>query len=104
MGLKTTRHEGSLPQRFSLIEVAEGDGLAISTVRDTPEGMVVRVYETEGRGQKAAQLRFAFPLKAAFETNLIEQEASPLPLTSGERSLTFDITPFEIKTFRLVFS
>ena len=104
MGLKTTRHEGSLPQRFSLMEVAEGDGLAVSTVRDTPEGMVVRVYETEGRGQKAAQLRFTFPLKAAFETNLIEQEASPLPLTSGERSLTFDITPFEIKTFRLVFS
>ncbi|MDA0338004.1 MAG: glycosyl hydrolase-related protein, partial [bacterium] len=101
LGLKATRHEGPLPQRFSLIEV-DGDSLAVSTVRDTPAGMVVRVYETGGRARTGAQLRFAFPLLEACETNLIEQEARPLPCPPGSQDLVFDITPFEIKTFRVV--
>lgn len=74
----------------------------MSTVRDTPQGTVVRVYETEGRAQAGAQLSFAFPLAEAAETNLIEKEAQPMPYTPGSQTLIFDIGPFEIKTFRVM--
>ena len=100
-GLKATKHPGRLPQRFSLIEV-KGESLAVSAVRDTPQGTVVRIYETEGRAQAGAQLHFAFPLDSAAETNLIEKEVRPLACTPGTQTLTFDIAPFEIKTFRVV--
>ncbi|MCC7264749.1 MAG: hypothetical protein IT369_19710 [Candidatus Latescibacteria bacterium] len=101
LGLKTTKHAGRLPQRFSLIEV-KGENLAVSTVRHSAEGTVVRVYETEGRSQAGAQLRFAFPIQSAAETNLIEREAQPVACTPGSQILSFDIAPFEIKTFRVV--
>ena len=99
LGLKTTKHPGRLPQRFSLIEVS-GESLAVSAVRDTPQGTVVRVYETEGQAQAGAQLRFAWPLEEAAETNLIEKEARPMDCAGN--TLTFDIGSFEIKTFRVI--
>lgn len=95
--LKATKHRGRLPKRWSLIEV-QGESVAVSALRATPGGTVVRVYETEGRKQ-AAKLRFAWPLCKAEETNLIEEEERPLSW-SGD-TLDFELGPFEIKTFRV---
>lgn len=55
LGLKTTKHPGYLPQRISLIQVI-GSNLAVSAVRSTPQGIVVRVYETDGQACVGAQL------------------------------------------------
>ena len=47
-------------------------------------------------------LRSAASLRSAQETNLIEKEPRAVSVAPDGRSLTFDIGPFEIKTFRLV--
>jgi alpha-mannosidase len=98
IALKVAKHPGRLPRRWSLVEV-EGESLAISALRHTPQGTVVRVYETEGRQEAGAGLRFAWPVVRAEETNLIEQEARSLSCEG--KVLRFEIGPFEIKTFRV---
>ena len=75
--------------------------MVVSAVRHSPDGMIVRVYETEGRAAPGVTLRLAARLAEASETNLIEKEARPVQVEPDGRSLRFDIGPFEIKTFRL---
>ncbi len=78
-----------------------GSNLAVSAVRSTPQGIVVRVYETDGQVCVGAQLCLSFPIQAAAETNLIEAEARTISCIPGTRIVQFNIGPFEIKTFRL---
>jgi alpha-mannosidase len=116
--VKTAKHPGRLPQRLSLWSVsaanvvvsavrasapagAEDDRSSRPTDHPRPQGIVLRVYEAEGRAVRGVTLRSAYPLAGAVETNLIEKEARPLDGTLDEQSLSFDIDPFEIKTFRV---
>jgi len=122
--VKAGKHPGRLPQRLSLWSVS-AENVVVSAVRATPQGaecagappgplpIVLRVYEAEGRAVRGVTLRSAYGLASAVETNLIEKEArpaecvrvprGPLPLDGGldEKSLSFDLGPFEIKTFRV---
>ena len=97
--LKTANRPGRLPQRLSLFEVSAPNVL-ISAVRATPAGTIVRLYESEGRETTGVTLTPAAPIESAHQTNLIEKEASAAAVENG--SITFDIGPFEIKTFRLI--
>ncbi|HZO90178.1 MAG TPA: glycoside hydrolase family 38 C-terminal domain-containing protein [Chthonomonadaceae bacterium] len=89
---------GRLPQRMSLFSVS-ADNVVISAVRASPAGTVVRVYEAEGRAASNVVLRSWARLESVEETNLIEKEGRPLPVGTEGRSFTFDLGPFEIKTF-----
>ena len=60
-----------------------------------------RVYEAEGRDVRGVALRSAFAMTGAVATNLIEKEARPLDSGPDEKSFSFDIGAFEIKTFRV---
>lgn len=62
------------------------------------DGLIVRVYESQGSRGKAA-IDFGFALKAAAECNLMEVYETDLPV-DGSR-LNFTIKPYEIKTFRI---
>ena len=73
----------------------------VSTVRATPQGVVVRIYEAEGKAVNGATLTAASGIVSACETNLIEREARALEV-SAEGVVRFDLTPFEVKTFLLV--
>ncbi|HLK57788.1 MAG TPA: glycoside hydrolase family 38 C-terminal domain-containing protein, partial [Chthonomonadaceae bacterium] len=98
---KAEQRTGRLPKRLSLFTVS-ADNVIVSAVRATPQGIVVRVYESEGRTSAGVTLRSAVALGVAQETNLIEKEAHSLSRAPDGRALTFDIGPFEIKTFRLI--
>jgi alpha-mannosidase len=101
IAVKAGKRAGRLPKRLALFAVS-AESVVVSAVRATPQGVVVRVYEAEGQAESGVTLRSAVPIEKACETNLIENEAKEVPLAPDGISLTFDIGPFEIKTFRLV--
>lgn len=99
MASKVTTHSGRLPQRLSLFEVS-AENVAVSAIRATAQGLVVRVYETEGKAASGITLTTATLLHAAQETNLIEKEGQSVPVVE-DHTIRFDIGAFEIKTFVL---
>ncbi|GIO11360.1 alpha-mannosidase [Cohnella xylanilytica] len=72
----------------------------IEAVKKAEDGddAIVRLYESAGASAKA-RISFGLPCAEAWETNLMEEDASPLALTEGGVELAF--RPFEIKTIRL---
>jgi len=62
------------------------------------DGIIVRVYESQGARCSAA-LTFGFPVQGAAECNLMEVFEQKLPVTDNR--LAFYIKPYEIKTFRI---
>ena len=62
------------------------------------DGLIVRVYESQGARCHAA-VEFGFPVKDAAECNLMEDYERDVPM-NGSR-LEFYIKPYEIKTFRV---
>jgi alpha-mannosidase len=101
--LKAAKQTGALPARHSLFEVS-APNVVVSAVKATAEGIVIRVYEAHGEETNTVTLRSAAEIQAAWETNLIEKEASPLAVNTAERSISFEIGKFEIKTFLLRFA
>jgi alpha-mannosidase len=99
IAVKAQKHAGRLPQRASLFTVS-AENAVVSAVRATSEGIVVRVYEAEGKAISGISLSARAAILSACETNLIEKEATPLPL-SESGTVRFDLAPFEIKTLRL---
>lgn len=100
---KVEKREGRLPQRLSLFTVS-AENVAVSAVRATEKGLVVRVYETNGKATNGVQLTAATLITSAQETNLIEKEGQTVPVSGDGSTLTFDIGAFEIKTFLLTVS
>lgn len=101
IALKAGSHAGSLPARQSLYAVC-AENVAVTAIRHTPAGTVVRVYEAEGKATANVNLSSAFPIASALETNLIEAEGVAAKMEGG--SVVFDIGAFEIKTFVLTHS
>jgi alpha-mannosidase len=86
--------EGSL---FSL----DADNIVIETVKPAEDGtpdVIVRLYEAK-RSATRCQLATSLPVVSAAQTDLVEEDASELPLSGGKVAL--DFRPFEIKTVRL---
>ncbi len=93
---------GSLPEKLSFLKIS-GETIVLSAVKETPHGMIVRFYEAAGKRVEDASLETAWPVSAAYWTNLIEKDEQPIPLGGETRRIPFAIRPFEIKTIRLVF-
>lgn len=90
-------HPGRLPKRWGMIE-ASTERMVVSVLKPGRDGTtVVRVYEPSGERLQGARIRLS-GLRAAAESNLIEDAGREIPVT-GE-AFTFDLKPFEIKTFR----
>jgi alpha-mannosidase len=93
-------HPGPLPARWGLLRIEGGDHVVISALKPSRDGEVaVRVYEAAGIAAPGVKMHFTLPLRSAREANLIEDPAATLPLQ--DNSFSFDLRPFEIKTFRL---
>jgi alpha-mannosidase len=85
--------------RQSLCSV-EGEAVIIESVKAPEAGMngktlVLRLYESLG-GRARTTLRFFRDLSQVHETNMLEENARPLPFTGNE--LVLEFKPFEIKT------
>jgi alpha-mannosidase len=57
------------------------------------------VYEASGQPVPGAELRLDARLLEAQETDLLENAQRELPVE--DKTLRFDLGPFEVKTFRL---
>jgi len=83
----------------SLLEV-EGSGVVVTAFKpaEDGDGWVLRLYEAHG-GRGPVQVRFAQPPTRAVATNLVEEPEDGLDLAGS--ALSFEVKPYEIKTFRL---
>ena len=74
--------------------------LVVETIKQAEDGdgIVVRLYESH-RSRGPAALRFAFPVKAAWETNLLEETERELEVVGNE--VRFDVRPFQILTVKV---
>ncbi len=83
----------------SLVSVSSPN-LVVETIKQAEDGdgVVVRLYESR-RSRGPAALRFAFPVKAAWETNLLEETERELEVVGNE--VRFDARPFQILTVKV---
>jgi len=98
--VKTQPHEGPLPSRHEFLRV-NAPNVIVSAVKTCPEGILLRVYESEGKRTPQVNLTTPWDAAEAWETNLIEKRLAGSACRLTGRTLSFDIEPFEIKTFKL---
>ncbi|HEU5138589.1 MAG TPA: alpha-mannosidase [Bacillales bacterium] len=94
--------DGSLPSEYQFVEV-DADHVMIETVKKAEEddAVVVRLYENKQYRNQEVNLSFSQPIVKAVECNLIEEEA--IEADYDRKNLSFAITPYEIKTFKIWF-
>lgn len=97
-------HRGSRPDRFSLVR-ADAPNVVVETIKkavagETEDGrdLIVRLYEAYNQ-RGMVTLIFGAPIEAATECNLLETDDRPVDF--AENRLTFQIKPYEIRTFKV---
>ncbi|MEU3183747.1 glycoside hydrolase family 38 C-terminal domain-containing protein [Streptomyces sp. NPDC006923] len=89
------------PAAPALVSVGHPDVVveAVKLADDRSGDVVVRLYESRG-GRARTTLTAAFPVRAVYETDLLEETRAARPCESGSVALT--LRPFQILTLRLV--
>lgn len=97
--VKHTSSFGPLPASYSLIRT-DRPNVIIQAVKEEEEGdhLIVRLYEYQNQ-RSQVRLTFGFPVESCTECNMLEREDTPVSFT--EDTLTFEIRPFEIRTFKI---
>jgi alpha-mannosidase len=96
---RAAAHSGSLPPRWGLLEI-NADDVVLSACKPARDGgMVIRIYEAEGKPVTNASLRVHARILAANEANLLEDSGRKLKIQ--DNAVQFDLRPFEIRTFKL---
>lgn len=97
---------GKLPadavsESASFLSLSGYDGAVVQTVKPAEDGngFIVRIYEANG-GRGNVKLHCAFPVREVVECNSVEEGATPVLLK--ENIFNFNITPYQIKTFKFV--
>jgi alpha-mannosidase len=98
----TDAQSGSEPREASFIEV-DAPNVVVEAVKQAEDGddLIVRLYEC-AHAQTRTTVRFGFPLRAAAEVNLMEEQ--PRALRVVDDTVEVVLGPFEIKTLRLAVS
>ena len=92
-------HAGAMPKHWGLLEISARD-VVVSALKPSRHGEIaLRVYEAAGQPVQHATIHFALPLASAREENLIEDPGKQLQINGN--TISFDLHPYEIKTFRL---
>jgi alpha-mannosidase len=100
LALPVAPHGGDLPPRWGMLETSQTN-VVLSALKPSKDGSVVlRVYETAGKPVHAASVKFRTAISQLRQANLIEDTMADL--TAQNDSFTFDLKPFEIKTFKLI--
>jgi alpha-mannosidase len=91
--------KGDLPGRWGMLEVSDPN-VVVSALKPSRDGKsVLRVYEASGRPARGVRVKLATGVQSVFEANLIEDAGQPVAANDG--GFTFDLRPYEIKTFKL---
>lgn len=94
------QQNGTLPECYSYINCDGGD-IIIDAVKQAQDGngIIVRVYQSRRvRGERT--LTVNLPFSKVYECNLMEENGTELDFSGNE--IKFSVTPFEVKTFRLI--
>lgn len=93
-------HPGEIPQEKSFVAV-DSENVVLEAVKkaEKGEGTILRFYECHGV-RDSVSVKVDLPFKKVQEVDLMEDRISDVASKNGEFS--FDIKPFEIKTFRLM--
>ncbi|MBE5860297.1 MAG: alpha-mannosidase [Butyrivibrio sp.] len=92
---------GKVNDEFSFMSV-DKENVVLETIKaaEDGDGIIVRLYEVENKRTKA-QLSFCKDIKSVKETDLMEKEISGSDVSFEGNRATFEIKPYEIKTFRI---
>ncbi|MCE5199642.1 alpha-mannosidase [bacterium] len=95
----TDNHAGSLGGEHSFISV-DAPNVIVDTVKQAEDGneVIVRLYEAHG-ARGPVTLSFDRPVASAMETNLLEEDGEGVKCERS--SISFNIKPFEIRTFKV---
>jgi alpha-mannosidase len=92
-------HSGELPARWGMLEIGRENVVASALKQSKDGATVLRVYEAAGKQASGVRVRLHVHLKQLHEANLIEDSGAQLK--SEPDSFTFNLKPFEIRTFKL---
>jgi alpha-mannosidase len=89
-----------LPARWGMLEASQSNVVISAWKPGRDSVAVVRVYEASGTPAKAVRLTFHPDISQARESNLVEDRGNEL--NTERNGFTFDLRPFEIKTFTVM--
>jgi alpha-mannosidase len=94
-------HPGTLPLTHSFFGI-EADGVILDAIKlaEDKSGLIFRLYEANGKAEKAVLALIQKPARAV-ATDLLENEIAPLEVKGDRIVLSF--RPFEIKTIKVTF-
>jgi alpha-mannosidase len=96
---KAAAHKGQLPASWGLLDVSPAN-VVVSAVKPAKDGStVIRVYEAIGKAVQGATISLHAKVIGAYEANLMEDSGKKLKVQND--TVTFDLHPFEIKTFKV---
>jgi alpha-mannosidase len=96
------RHTGALPRQWGLLEVSAPNVVTSALKMGEDGGVILRVYEAAGKPTPRVKIKLAHRALSASEVNLIERPIQKVSIQDD--GLSFDLRPYEIKTFRLELS
>lgn len=98
-GTPAGTHGGVLPSVHSFLSAVSSHSI-IDSVKpaEDGDGYVLRLYESSG-GREKVSLALKEPFQGAYETNLLEEQPSPLPHEGGR--LSVPMAPYEVKTIAI---
>ncbi|HTV56125.1 MAG TPA: glycoside hydrolase family 38 C-terminal domain-containing protein, partial [Terriglobia bacterium] len=92
-------HSGSLPKRWGLLHVSPAN-VVMSAFKPSQGGaVVIRVYEASGERTHGATITLPPGATSIDECNLLEDPVSRVSIS--RKVLTFDLAPYQIRTFIL---
>ena len=99
VAVQQTAHEGDLPATHSFMSV-DADNVFVEAVKraEDSDDIIIRVCE-HFRQRGNATLRLDRNIQSAGECNLLEEDEGTLDSRDG--AISFDLTPYELKTFKL---
>jgi alpha-mannosidase len=89
---------GILPARWGMLDVSD-ERVVTSALKPGKDGTaVLRVYEASGQPARGVSVSLKAHITEVREANLVEDPG--VPLSAKADGFTFDLRPFEIRTFR----
>jgi alpha-mannosidase len=100
---KTTRHGGMLPASCSFLAVEHNQAVVTAALQDG-SGLLVRVYESDGKPADGVKLAFSFAPVSVAETDMLGNPMAEFdPVALEGCSVFFRLKPFEVRTFRVTY-
>ena len=96
-----SKQEGRNPAwEESILEVL-GENVILETVKkaEDGEGIVVRLYEYQNQRGNIT-IKWNASLKSVYECDLLENNIKDID--AADKAFSFEIMPYEIKTFRII--